>query len=116
MIGDSLDEIDLVRTMDRILGEVTLGETPETLTDGIIEESILGILEIGIDPEKGHSQETVVVSLEIEVQAEVDIGQDQEQVLIETEFDTTSVGSTITSQGTVTLLKKREKYNSYSTC
>ena len=84
------------------------------MTDEIIEENIAAILETGIGPEKGHSQETIAMSLEIEVQAVVDLGQDQGQVLIEMEFDATSVESMTILQGTVPLLKKREKYNNYS--
>ena len=88
----------------------------ETLTEKILEENIVAILETKIGPEKGHSQETTVMSLEIEVHAMVDLGQDQEQVLIETRFDATSVESMTISQRTAPLLKKREKYNSYIKC
>ena len=116
MTEDSLGKINPVRDMNRTLGGVTLGEMLETLTDEIIEENIVAILETGIDPEKGHYQETIAKSLEIEVQAVVDLGQDQGQVLIETEFNATSVKSTTILQVTVPLLKKREKYNSYSKC
>ena len=41
-------------------------------------------IEVGIDQEKGHTQEIMVI-IEIEVQAIVDQGQDLELVLIETE-------------------------------
>ena len=56
------------------------------------------------------------MSLEIEVQAVVGLGQDQGQVPIETELDATSVESMTISQGIASLLKKGEKYNSYSKC
>ena len=77
---------------------------------------MVAILETGIGPEKGHFQKTITKSLEIEVQAVVNLGQDQGQVLIETEFDASSVESMTILQGTVPLLKKREKYNSYIKC
>ena len=41
-------------------------------------------IEVGIDLEKGHSQEVTVV-IELEVQAVVGLGQDPEPVLIGTE-------------------------------
>ena len=58
MTEDGLDKIDLVRDMYKNLGQVTLGEMLETLTDKIIEENIVAILETGIALEKGHSEET----------------------------------------------------------
>ena len=58
------------------------------MEDKIIEEDIemidiMIIIEAGIDQEKGHSQEIIVV-VEIEVQVTVDQGQDLEPVQIET--------------------------------
>ena len=79
---DGLGKIDPIKDMNKTLGEVTLGEMLETLTDEIIEENIVAILETGIGPEKGHSQKTIAMSLEIEVQAVVDLPQGQWQVLI----------------------------------
>ena len=38
-------------------------------------------VEVGIDPEKGHSQEFIVV-IDLEVQAVIGLGQDSEPVLI----------------------------------
>ena len=57
------------------------------MEDKIIEEDIemidiMIIIEAGIDQEKGHSQEIMVV-VEMEVQVTVDQGQDLEVVQIE---------------------------------
>ena len=62
-------------------------ETLEDMEDKIIEEDIemidiMIIIEAGIDQEKGHSQEIIIV-VEIEVQVTVDQGQDPELVQIE---------------------------------
>ena len=100
--GDGLGEIGPARETKQILGEVILWETQQTLTDELIEENMVTI--IGV--ERGHSQDTIVVSLEIEVQVVVDLGQDQGQVLMEIEFNATSVENVNISQGTVPLLKR----------
>ena len=42
---------------------------------------IMAIIEVGIGPDRGHSQETIVAT-ELEVQAIVDQGQDPKPVLI----------------------------------
>ena len=57
------------------------------MEDKIIEEDIemidiMIIIEAGIDQEKGHSQEIIIV-VEIEVQVTVDQGQDLELVQID---------------------------------
>ena len=54
--------------------------------------------EVGVDLEKGHFQEIIVVIIEgtIEVQAIVDQDQDQEQVWIEIELDVISVECIVT--------------------
>ena len=65
--------------------------------------------EAGTGLERGHFPETVAAVLEIEVQAIVGPGQDQEQVQIGIEFNVISVGNLIISQGTVPLLRKKEK-------
>ena len=52
--------------------------------EGSIEMIFIGVMvtiEVGIDQEKGHSQEVIVV-IELEVQATVGLGQDPEPVLI----------------------------------
>ena len=85
------------------------------MVDKIVEESIetitemIVMVEAGTGLEKGHFPETVVTILGIGVQTIVGLGQDQEQVQIETEFDGKSVGNMITSQRTVPLLEKRKK-------
>ena len=43
---------------------------------------IMKIIEAGIDQEKGHSQE-IMITVEIEVQVAVDLGQDPELLQIE---------------------------------
>ena len=91
MIGDGLGKIGPARDMKQILGEVILGETQQTLTDEVIEENMVTIIGVETGPERGHSQKIIAVSLEIEVQVVVDLGQDQGQVLIEIELNATSV-------------------------
>ena len=52
--------------------------------EGNIEVMVIDVMvktEVGIDQEKGHSQEFIVV-IELEVQAVVGLGQDPEPVLI----------------------------------
>ena len=62
------------------------------MVDRIVEESIETIIEmtvmieVGTGLEKGHFPEAIITK-EIGVQAIVGPGQDQEQVLIETEYD-----------------------------
>ena len=72
---------------DRTIETAILEETLEGMVDKIIEEDIemidiMIIIEAGIDQEKGHSQESIVVA-EIEVQVTVDQGQDLELAQIE---------------------------------
>ena len=73
---------------DKTIETVIFEETLEDMEDKIIEEDIVMIdimiiIEAGIDQEKGHSQEIMVV-VEIEVQVTVDQGQDLE--LVQTEI------------------------------
>ena len=73
------------------------------MVDKIVEESketaigMTVMTEAGTNLEKGHFQGTISTVLEIEVQAIVGPGQDQEQVQIETVFNVISVGNTIVS-------------------
>ena len=56
----------------------------DKIAEESIEMTIIGMMvtiEIGIDQEKDHSQETIAI-IELEVQATVGQGQDPEQVLI----------------------------------
>ena len=73
---------------DRTMETVIFKEMLEVMADKIIEEDIEMIdimiaIEAGIDQEKGHLQEIIVVA-EIEVQVTVDKGQILELVQIET--------------------------------
>ena len=82
--GDNLQVVGPDRTIETAIFEETL----EGLVDKIIEEDaeMIGIIitiEAGIDQEKGHSQEIIVMA-EIEVQVTVDQDQDLELVQIET--------------------------------
>ena len=76
-------DLDSRKTMETTISERTL----EDMEDKIVEENtgIIGamiIIEVGIDREKGHSQETMVI-VGIEVQVIVDQDQGLELVLIE---------------------------------
>ena len=82
--GDNIQVIGPYKNIETVIFEETL----EDMEDKIIEEDIetidiMIIIEAGIDQEKGHSQEIIVVA-EIEVQVTVDQGQDLELVQIET--------------------------------
>ena len=79
------DSIQIVGP-DRTIETATLEETLEGMADKIIEEviemiDIMITIEAGIDQEKGHLQEIIVVA-EIEVQVTVDQDQDLELVQI----------------------------------
>ena len=81
--GDSTQVVGPDKTIETVIFEETL----EGMEDKIIEEDIemidiMIIIEAGIDQEKGHSQEIIVVA-EIEVQVTVDLGQVPELVQIE---------------------------------
>ena len=72
---------------DKTIETVIFEETLEDMEDKIIEEDIemidiMIIIEAGLDQEKGHSQEIIVVA-GIEVQVTVDLGQVLELVQIE---------------------------------
>ena len=64
-------------------------------------------IEVGIDQEKGHCQEFIVV-IEPEVQAVVGLGQGPEPVLIGVEKDAIIVESMTILQGIVPPQEKRE--------
>ena len=65
--------------------------------------------EAGTGLERGHFPEFMATMLEIEIQATVGQGQDQELVQIGKEFVVISVGNTIILQGTVPLLRKKRR-------
>ena len=76
-------DTDSSKTIETTIFERTL----EDMEDKIVEENtgITGmttVIEVGIDQEKGHSQETMVI-IGIEVQVIVDQDQGLELVLIE---------------------------------
>ena len=61
-----------------------LGNMEDKTAEGNIEMLIIDVMvtiEVGIDQERGHSWEVIVV-IELEVQAVVGLGQDPEPVLI----------------------------------
>ena len=66
------------------------------------------MIKAGIGIEKGHFPE-IIATIELEVQAKVNPGQDAEQVQIGIDFDVISVGNMIILQGTVPLLGKKRK-------
>ena len=85
------------------------------MVDRIVEENIetpLGMTVMtvaGKGLEKGHLPEVMATMLEIDVQATVGPGQDQEQVQIGIEFDVIHVGNMIILQGTVPPLGKKRR-------
>ena len=112
---DNTDKIMIGIDMNKIIGEGILEEMWGTTLDKTVEESMEAIIEMtvmteaGTGLDKGHFRETIATIIEIEIQAIVDPGQDQEQEWIETEFDVISVENKNTSQRTVPLLEKRKK-------
>ena len=81
--GDNTHVVGPDKTIEIVIFEETL----QDMEDKIIEEDIemidkMIIIETGIDQEKGHSQEIIVVA-GIEVQVTVDLGQVLELVHIE---------------------------------
>ena len=54
------------------------------------------MIEVGTDLEKGHFPDAII-TIQIGVQAIVGPGQDQKQVVIETEYNPISVGNMIIS-------------------
>ena len=88
MVHQTLEVQDNMGTIDpdKIIETITLEETPEGTEDKIIEKNIeiigaMNIIEVEIGQEKVHFQGTIV-TIEIEVPAVVDQGQDLKLVLI----------------------------------
>ena len=73
------------------------------------------IIEAGTGLERSHFLEIMEI-IELEVQAKVDPDQGPQLPQIGIEFIVTSVWNMIISQGTVQLLKKKRKLNSFSKC
>ena len=69
--------------------------------------------EAGTGLERGHFPEIMAI-IELEVQAKVDPDWGPELAQIGIEFIVISVGNTIISQGTVQLLEKKRKLNSFN--
>ena len=79
--GDNIQAVGPDKTIESVIFE----ETQEGMEDKMIEEDIemidiMIIIEAGIDQEKGHSQE-IIVMVGIEVQ--VRVGQDQDLELVQ---------------------------------
>ena len=85
----------------------------EEIIETAIEITVMIEAEIGL--EKGHFLEIMAI-IELEVQATVDPGQDPELAQIGIEFIVISGGNTIILQGTVLLLGKKRKLNSFTRC
>ena len=76
--------LDSNRTTEGAIFKIMLGDMGDKTVEGNIEMIVIDVMvtmEVGIDLEKGHSQEFVVV-IELEVQAVVGLGQDPDAVLI----------------------------------
>ena len=74
-----------------VIFEETLEDMEDKIIEGDIEMiDIMIIIEVGIDQEKGHLQEIIVVA-EIEVQVTVDLGQVLELEHIEIGLDVTII-------------------------
>ena len=107
--------------MKRNLGEVILEEALGIMVDKIIGESIEKAIEITVMIEaetglvKGCFPE-IMAMIELEVQATVDPSQNPELAQLGIEFIVISLGNMIISQGTVQLLGKKRKLNSFNKC
>ena len=73
------------------------------------------MVEAGTGLERGHFPEIMAI-IKLEVQAKVDPDQGPELAQIGIEFIVISVGNMIILQGTVQLLEKKRKLNSFNKC
>ena len=73
------------------------------------------MIEAGTCLERGHFPEIMAI-IELEVQAKVDPDQGPELAQIGIEFIAIRVGNMIILQGTVQLLEKKRKLNSFIKC
>ena len=93
----------------------------EIMVDKIVEENIEIAIEMtvmteaGTGLERGHFPEIMAI-IELEVKAKVDPGQDPKIAQIGIEFIVIHVGNMIISQGTIQLLEKKRKLNSFNKC
>ena len=107
--------------MSKILGEVILGETLEIMADKTVEENIEIAIEMTVMIEAGTGLERglfleIMAIIELEVEAKVDPVQDPKLAQIAIESIVISVRNMIISQGTVQLLEKKRKWNSFNKC
>ena len=112
-VDQGLNKIVEEEILEAIQGHIKILEDrmAEENIEVIIGMKITAEREVGIDLEKGHFQEIIVVIIEgtIEAQAIVDQGQDQKQVKIGVELDVISVESMITLQKIVLHQMKKGK-------
>ena len=83
-LGEVMVNLDFNRVIEGTIFEIVLGDMEDKIAERSIEVIIIGLMvtiEVGIDQERDHSQETIVV-IELEAQATVGQGQDPEPVLI----------------------------------
>ena len=100
------------KTVEENIGTITeMTAMIDRIAEEIIETGLemTVMTEAGTGLEKGCFPEIMSTVLEIDVQATVDPGQDQEQVQIGIEFDVTSVGNMTILQGTVPLLGEKNR-------
>ena len=86
--------------MNKVLGEVILGDMLQIMVDKTVEENIetaMEMTEAGTGLERDHFPEIMTI-IELEVQAKVDPGQDPELAWIGIEFIVICVGNMIILQ------------------
>ena len=91
-----MNKITKEEILEAIVGHIRILEDriAEENTEVIIEMIVIVEIEVEVNLEKGHSQETIaIIEGMIEVQAIADQGQDQEQVQKEIELGVISVGN-----------------------
>ena len=72
------------RVIEGTIFETVQGDMEDKIAEGSIEMTVICVMvtiEVGIDQERGHSQEVTMVT-ELEIQATIGLGQDLELVLI----------------------------------
>ena len=109
---DNTDKTEVGLGMNKILGEVILGEMLEIMVHKTLEENIeiaiemTVMIEAGTGLERCHFPEIMAI-IKLEVQAKVGPGQDLELAQIGIEFMVKSVGNMTISLGTVQLVEKK---------
>ena len=85
-IEDSLGvDPGLSKTIEGIIFKTMIGDMEDKTAEGNIGMiGVMGTIEIRMDWGRDHSQEVIVI-IELDMQAVVDLDQDPEPVLIETE-------------------------------